>query len=156
MLLLSGTWTTWLTEMAIQISVHSSITVIYCNKPWSQQSFPNCCCLRDFLYVWWVGIHKQNALRVMMKSCLFFIRTEFPGKNYLWAGKICVPALCECRSSWHCLKKDQNSDILLSSDNETLRLMISVQGGSHPISGVCTVQLWERILPYCPHQVREG
>lgn len=157
MLLLSETWTTRVTEMAIQIAVHPRITIIYCNKPWSQEGLEPVVVLGNFL-CYMGGIHKQNALRAIMKSCLCFIRTEFPGKNYLWAGKLCVPALCVCVCVDHPgTEKDQNSDNMVkySSDNEPFKL-ISVQGSSHPDSGVYTVQLWERNLPYCPHQVKRA
>lgn len=54
MLLLSETWTTWVTEMAVQIAVHSPITIIYCNKPWNQRGFGGCCSLGEFFtfYGW--------------------------------------------------------------------------------------------------------
>lgn len=66
MLFLSETWTTWLTEMAIQSAVHSP-TTIYCNKPWSQQGLEAVVFLGIFLCLMG-GIHKQNALRVIMNS----------------------------------------------------------------------------------------
>lgn len=156
MLLLSETLTTWLTEMAIWIAVNSTITIIYCNKHWSQQDLEPVVVLRIFFM--FDGWNSQAKCTQSDNEKLPLLHKDWVSRQELlvsWKAE-CAGPMCMQEITLGLPEKDQNSDIMLSSDNEPWRLMILVQGGSHLVSGVCTFPLWERILPHYPHQVREG
>lgn len=93
-----------------------------------------------------------------MQSCLCILRAECPSKKYLWAPRkaVCASPVCRQEITLGLPGKGQNPDVPSGSANEPWRLMRLVQGTLHPGSGVCTAKLWEKPIPSCPHQVREG
>lgn len=113
-----------------------------------------CCCLGDFfMFYWW---NSQAKCTQSDNEKLPLLHKDWVSRQELLVSwKTVCPTLCVCRSPWDWKRLKFRYVIKYSSDNEPLNLIL-VHGGSHPASGVCTVQLWERILPRCPHQVREG